>query len=57
MKVPVTLFDILLEDHIVSQMISLDGGITNKIEDHIEKSYQVGKQLEIRYQCVTDFTQ
>ena len=38
-------------------MISSDGGITNKIEDHIAKNYQVGKQVEIRYQCVTDFTQ
>ena len=38
-------------------MISLNGGIVDKTKDHIERSHQVGKCLEWRYQCVTDFTQ
>ena len=57
MKVPVTLFDILLEDHIVSQMISVDGDITGKVEYHIGRSHYIGKHLERRYQCVSDITQ
>ena len=47
----------LLEDHILNQMISIEGGIADKTEDHIERSHQVGKRLERRYQCVADFTQ
>ena len=29
----------LLEDHIISQMISVDGGITDKVEYHIGRSH------------------
>ena len=47
----------LFEDHIISQMIPLDGDIADKIEDYIERIHQRGKCLERRYQCVTDFTQ
>ena len=47
----------LLEDHILNQMSSIEGGIADKIEDYIERSHEVGKRLERMYQCVTDFTQ
>ena len=46
-----------MEDHILTQMNSIDGGIADKTEDHIERSHQVGKHFEQRYTCVTDFTQ
>ena len=57
LKLQVTPSDYLLEDHILNQMSSVEGGIANNTEDHIEKSHQVGKRLERIYQCVTDFTQ
>ena len=47
----------LLEDHILTQMNSIYGGITNKIEDHIERRHQVSKRFEKRYKFVTDLTQ
>ena len=57
LKLPVTPSAHLLEDHIPTQMNSIDGGIADKTDDHIERSHQVGKRLEQRYKCVTDFTQ
>ena len=47
----------LLEDRILTQMSSIEGGIADKTEDHIELSHQIGKRLERRYKGVTDFTQ
>ena len=47
----------LLEDHIMTYMNSIDGGITDKTGDHTERSHQVGKRFEQRYKRVTDFTQ
>ena len=38
-------------------MSSIEGGIADKTEDHIERSHQVGKRLKRIYQCVTDCTQ
>ena len=38
-------------------MNSIDGGITDKTGDHTERSHQVGKRLERKCQCVTDFAQ
>ena len=46
LKLPVTSSTYVLEDHILTQMNSIDGGIADKTEDHIERSYQVGKRLE-----------
>ena len=45
----VILFTHLLEYHIVSQLISFDGGVADKIEARIERSNKVGKRLERRY--------
>ena len=53
LKLPVTPSTYLLEDYILS---SIEGGIADKIEDHIEISHQVGERLEIRYRCVTNYT-
>ena len=47
----------LLEDRILTQMSSIEGGIADKTEDHIELSHQIGKRLERRYKGDTDFTQ
>ena len=57
LKLLVTSSAHLLEDDILLQMSSIEYGISNKIEDHIERNHQVDKSLERRYQCVTDFTQ
>ena len=57
LKLSVIPFTHLLEDHILNQMISIERGIADKTEDHIERSHQVGKRLERRYQCVADFAQ
>ena len=57
LKVLLTTSAHLLEDNILTQMNSIDGGIADKTEDHIERSHQVGKHFEQRYTCVTDFTQ
>ena len=57
LKLLVTSSTHLLEDDILLQMSSIECGISNKIEDHIERNHQVDKGLERRYQCVTDFTQ
>ena len=35
---------------------SIDGGIFDKTEDHIERNHQISKHFEQRYKCVTDFT-
>ena len=48
LKLPVTSSTHLLEDHILTQMNSIDGGITNKTEDQIERSHQLGKYFEQR---------
>ena len=55
-KLPVTTSVHLLEDHILTQINSIDGGITDRTEEHIERSHQVGKRFEQRYKCVTTFT-
>ena len=57
LKLPVTPSTHLLEDHFLTQMGSIDGGIADKTEDHIERSHQVGIFFEQRYKYVTDFTQ
>ena len=57
LKIPVTSSVHLLEDHILNQMITIKGGISDKSEDHIERSHQVGKRFDQQYTCVTDFTQ
>ena len=57
LKLPVTPFAYSLKKHILNEMSSIEGGIYNKTEDHIERSHQVGKRLERRYQGVTDLTQ
>ena len=41
----------------MNHMISIQCGIADKTEDHIENSHQIGKRFERRYQCVTDITQ
>ena len=46
-----------MEDHILTQMNSIDGGIADKSKDHIERSHQVSKRFEQRYKYVTEFTQ
>ena len=46
-----------MEDHILNQMISIEGGIADKTEEHIERNHQCGKCLERRHQYFTDFTQ
>ena len=56
LKLPVTPSAHLLEDRILTQINSIDGGIADKTEDHIERSHQVGKRFEQRYKCVTTFT-
>ena len=48
LKVPVIPATHLLEDHIISQIIAIGGGIADKTEDHIERSYQAGKRLETK---------
>ena len=57
LKLPVTPSAHLLEDHILNQMSSIEGGIADKTKDCVERSHQVGKGLERRYQCVADFIQ
>ena len=54
LKLPVTVSTHLLEDHTLNQMSSIEC-IVGKTEDHIERSYQIGKRLERKYQCY--FTQ
>ena len=46
-----------MDGYIPYQTISLDDGVANKIEEQIQWSHQVGKRLEGRHQCVTNFTQ
>ena len=57
LKLPITPSAHLLKYHILNQMETIEGGIANKTEDHIETSHQHGKRFEPRYKCVTDFTQ
>ena len=57
MKLLVTPSAHVLVDHIVSQMLVSDGRIYDKTEDHIERSLQVDKRYEKRYQWVTVFPQ
>ena len=49
LKLLISPFVHLLEEHIVSQMITLDCEIAGKINVYIERSYQVGNDLERRY--------
>ena len=44
-KLPVTTSAHLLEDKTLTQMNSIDSGNTNKTEDYIETSHQVGKHF------------
>ena len=57
LKIPVASSVHLLEDHIFNQMITIKGGISDKSEDHIDRSHKVGKRFDQRYKCVTGFTQ
>ena len=57
LKLTVTSSAHSLEDHILTQMSSIEGDIADKTEDHIEFSHQIGKRLERRYKGDTDFTQ
>ena len=57
LKLPVISSNHLLEDYILNQMSSIEGGIADKTKDHIESIHQVGERLEGRYQYITDFTQ
>ena len=45
LKLPVTPSAHLLEDKTLTQMNSIDSGNTNKTEDYIETSHQVGKHF------------
>ena len=56
LKLPVTQYAHLFKDPILNQINSIEGGIADKTEDHIELSNQIGKHLEIKYKGVTDFT-
>ena len=56
LKLPVTVSTHLLEDHTLNQMSSIEC-IAEITEDHIERRYQIGKRLERKYQCYTDFGQ
>ena len=46
----------LLEEHIMNQVSSIEGGISDKTEDHIERNHQDDKRFERRCKCVSDFT-
>ena len=49
LKIPVTTSVHLFEDHIVYQMENIVGGLADKSEDHIERSYQDGKRIKLIY--------
>ena len=57
LKLPLSSSARLFEGHILNQISSIEGGIANKTEDHIELCHQIDKRLERRYKGVTDFTQ
>ena len=57
LKLPVSSSARLFEGHILNQISSIEGGIANKAEDHIELCRQIDKPLERKYKGVTDFTQ
>ena len=57
LKLPVTQYAHLFKDPILNQINSIEVGIGDKTEVHIELSRQIGKRLERRYKGVTDFTQ
>ena len=44
----------LMLKHVKWQMINIDGGLGNKMEDWIEKLHQVGKQLQARFRTTKD---
>ena len=46
LKLSVTPFAHLFEDHIVYQMENIVGGLANKSEDHIDRAHQDGKRSE-----------
>ena len=57
LKITVTPSAHLFEDHILYQMKNIDGGLTDKSEDHIERAHQDGKRSERKYCGVTNFQQ
>ena len=56
LKLPVTPSAHLFEDRISNKISTTEAGITNKTEDHIKLSCQIGKRLERKYKSVADFT-
>ena len=46
LKIPVTPTAHFFENHIVYQIKNIDGGLTDKSEDHIERAHQDGKRSE-----------
>ena len=46
-----------MKDYILTQMSSIEGGIADKTKVYIELKHQIGKRLERRYKCITDFNQ
>ena len=58
LKLPVISSTHLLEDHILNQMSSIEGGIADKTKYRIKRNHQVGKRLKRRYYCIANiFTQ
>ena len=57
MKLPVTPYAHLFEDHIVYQMENNVGGLADKSEDNIERAHQDGKRRERIYCGLTNFKQ
>ena len=56
LKLPVTPSAHLFEDHILNQINSIEVGIADNTEVHIELSRQIGKRLKRRYKGVAYFT-
>ena len=57
LKLPLSSSARLFEGHILNQISSIGDGITDKTEDRIMLSRQIGKRLKRRYKGVTNFTQ
>ena len=57
LKIPVTPFAHLFEDHIVYQIEHIVGGLADKNEDHIERVHQDGKRIERIHCGLTNFKQ
>ena len=56
LKLSVTPSAPLLEDHISNQMSSIEGGITDKTEDHIKRSHQVGLYIMCNFYLYYNFS-